>query len=267
MTSDEDDSKLSGENIKYVVFCAPPSTSGSDDYAQSVHSAFICSTINDTTRFIFTSSSGVIGGDSTQIDESTPTKTGSNPTDRSYRVLRAENNVLTHPNALLIQLTGLLKLTRGPHTFWFRKGQVGGSRYGTINLIHYRDVAKGVVEALLADNDVVKQWPRRNLLFCTKHSVSRLRCCTAALKHPHFKGNSIPSFEKSEVKEERQKHNVESMNKNLNNEWTRQVVDWKPKWESISEFIDDNLTHQLRCTILYIYKKRGLLLVLHFSNF
>lgn len=241
----------------YVVFCAPPS--GSVDYAGAVHAAVQRALMNDgdmTTRFIFTSSGGIHGRDTPLVTETTPvaypqqqqtnaggetagdkaerTKT-SVEGGRSATLARAEHNVLTgHENSLVIRLSGLYTLHRGAHSYWLRAGEVKSSPHGLLNLIHYRDAARAVVRALLVDRDSVAAWPQRNLLACVQEPISRGKCCEAALRHPEFSTRfSMPTFSPPSDKPE--------VTRVYNNEWTRSVLDWAPKWESFERFMDDEL--------------------------
>lgn len=240
----------------YVVFCAPPS--GSNDYAGTVHAAVQRALMNDadmTTRFVFTSSGGIHGRDTPLVTETTPVvypqqqteadgQTGNEKGERtktsveggrSATLARAEQNVLTgHDNSLVIRLSGLYTLHRGAHSYWLRAGEVKSSPHGLLNLIHYRDAARAVVRALLVDRDSVAAWPQRNLLACVQEPISRGKCCEVALRHPEFSTRfSMPTFSPPGDKPE--------VTRVYNNEWTRSMLDWAPKWESFERFMDDEL--------------------------
>ena len=57
----------------------------------------------------------------------------------------------TAPYGLTDHPPGLYTKTRGPHTFWLSRGEVGQPEDGVINLLHYEDAARCV-------NQMSKRW-------------------------------------------------------------------------------------------------------------
>lgn len=219
----------------YVVFCVPPS--GTDDYVSAVSDA-VARVETHGSRFIFTSSMSVYGN-SSEISEDTPIVSlengdgaASNPKlDRARELAKAENAVLSYDNGLVLRLTGLYTVSRGPHSYWIRAGTVRGSPEGVINLVHYEDAARAVVQALRVPSAVVAEWPRRSCLVCARQSVSRRDICDISLAHPEYKECRLPQFT------ELGNSTVAWMSRTFDNDWTRGVLDWTPQWESFVEFM------------------------------
>jgi len=61
--------------------------------------------------------------------------------DRIDRLLGAEAAVL-EAGGNVVRLVGLYHRTRGPHTFFLKKGTVERNGEGVVNMIHYEDAAR-----------------------------------------------------------------------------------------------------------------------------
>lgn len=201
-----------------MAFCAPPS--GATDYPEAVREAFARAA--PETRVVFTSS-GSVHGTAEFITEATPT----GDDGRAGVLAAAERNTTDHPNGLVVRLSGLYTLDRGAHSYWLKTGVVKAPAEGTLNLIHYADAAHAVVLAILAKRDNVYSWPKRTLLAAARKYVTRKQCCEVALRHPIFSEMPMPEFPSTE----------QPTSRSYDNEWTRTVLGWSPKWESFEQFI------------------------------
>lgn len=207
--------RQSTEKFPNVVFCVPPSAA--IDYPEEARQA--TQRLTENGRFIFTSS-GSAHGAVEVVTETTPRSTAG----RAERLFNTENVALELSQGCVIRLSGLYTLDRGPHTFWLSRGAVSSHPDGPINLIHYDDAAAAVVALL----QVTELPERRNFLACAKHSSTRFEIMQDMLRHPKFEGGSMPTFA----------NDAPLQIKAYNNEWTREVLKWKPKWDSFGEFME-----------------------------
>lgn len=232
--TDKNHDQLTAEGIKpaivgattevpsFMVYCAPPSSSF--DYPGAVRDAV--ARAGADTRVVFTSSSSVHGS-FTEITEATGTGTEG----RARVLAEAERHAIEHPNGLVVRFTGLYTVERGPHSHWLRTGVVNGSPDRNLNLIYRMDAAHAVVLALTADKAAIDAWPRRTLLAAARNLITRRRCCEVALQHPSYQHFSMPDFQP-----------IDSPTGNTyNNEWTREVLGWMPKWESFDQFMQEEV--------------------------
>jgi nucleoside-diphosphate-sugar epimerase len=130
----------------FVLFAAPPS--GSDDYGAEVAAA--AKLWDGTGAMAFTSSMSVCAvEDGSDVDEACPlVQEGADP--KTDRLLAAERACL-EAGGNVLRLVGLYHATRGPHSFFFKVGEV--PRYGgyTVNMLHYEDAASLAVAILKGD--------------------------------------------------------------------------------------------------------------------
>lgn len=209
----------------FVVFCAPPS-GGTPDYAAAV-AATVARAPPDA-RVVFTSSASV-HGTVPLVTETTPPGVAG----RAAVLANAERAVLSHPNGVVVRLSGLYTRSRGAHSYWLRIGEVTAPQDGTLNLIHYEDAAHAVVCALLVPTDDMAAWPQRTCLAAANRYVTRRQVCEAALRHPDFQNSVLPKFSSTEEPQGRTYHN----------EWTRRVLQWTPRWESFEDFMLHDATN------------------------
>lgn len=226
----------------YVAFCAPPS--GASDYASTVHEAVSRAAAHGS-RFVFTSSTSVYGDTTvTDINENTPTvsvedldKENAVETpkgERARTLVTAENSVLSYENGLVVRLSGLYTNSRGAHSYWLRAGTVKGFAKGKLNLVHYEDAARAVVQALTISSDELSKWSKRPFLAVALESVSREDMCNCALKHPLFKDYQFPQFADPD------NTTASRVERTFNNDWTRRVLQWTPQWKSFAEFMKED---------------------------
>jgi nucleoside-diphosphate-sugar epimerase len=124
------------EKFPFVLFAAPPS--GSDDYAREV--AATASRWDGTGCMVFTSSMSVCAvEDGSDVDEACPL-VAAGADAKTDRLLSAERACLDAGGCVL-RLVGLYHATRGPHSFFFKVGEV--PRFGgySVNMLHYEDAA------------------------------------------------------------------------------------------------------------------------------
>lgn len=208
----------------FVVFCAPPS--GSPNYALTLKQT-VQRAKSTSSRLIFTSSGSVHGSLVTEISETTEQDVS---TERSKSLSEAENHVLNYENGIVIRLSGLYTLHRGAHSYWLRNGVAKYGKHRWLNLIHYEDAARAVINTFLVKDEDLSNWPRRNLLACANMPITPLEICEVSKKHPDFKSFDLPVFDGP------------SPQRKYDNQWTRSVIDWKPKWESFVTFMEDEIS-------------------------
>jgi len=213
----------------HVVFCVPPSKN--EDYVGEVQGAL--ELWSGKGGFVFTSSGGVFAEDNGGIvDETAPLST--NP--RMSKILEAER-VVAAAGGTVMRLAGLYTQTRGPHTFWLAKGEVGATEEGIINLLHYEDAARATMAGLLhhhtigADNGKNKK-DERILLISDDNPLTRKQICEAAVASPLFEGQSeMPVFKPSE-------EGKKSLGKVYDTSRSRAALGgWVPKYPSFKTFM------------------------------
>lgn len=207
----------------YMVFCAPPGDA-INGYAVSVKTAVNRARFN--TRFVFTSSGSVYGPKSIDVTESTPPGSG----DRAEMLAAAENATLEHPNSVVIRLSGLYSMNYAAHTLLLGASAFSFPGTSEVNLLHYADAAHAVILALLFPKDDLQALASRTFLAAAKQSISVQNICEIALKHPKYSSCSTPQFS----------NGYTPGWKKYNTEWTRQVLGWKPRWESYDDFMQED---------------------------
>lgn len=175
---------------------------------------------------VFTSSGSVHGGQVVEITERTPVVNEG----RGAVLAEAERVVLQRSEGCVARLSGLYLVDRGPHSYWLEKGSVTGAAEGMLNLVYYGDAAMAVVKVLQNGEQVKgreKESGRVYLVSAAK-SVSRQQVCQAALRHPLYQGKPAPRYGE-------EKNRVDRI---YDNQWTREVLGWRPQYESFVEFME-----------------------------
>jgi hypothetical protein len=209
------------KKFPHVVFCVPPSKN--EDYVAEVQGAL--DLWSREGGFVFTSSGGVFAeDDGGKVDESSTVT--SNP--RMSKILDAEQAVLKS-GGLVIRLAGLYTQTRGPHTFWLARGEVGAPQDGIINLLHYEDAARAAMAGLLKTSPTTQP---RTLLISDDSPLTRKQICEAAVASPFFKGQyQMPVFKVTPDA-------PVSMGKVYDTTRSREALGgWMPKYASFSQFM------------------------------
>lgn len=125
-----------------LLFITPPSAFQS--YPSAVSHA-----ISAASQAVLISSAGVYGSASGVVTCVTPLPPKDTMSDRQLRIHSGEEPVLSHGCGVVLRLSGLWTPGRGPHRFWMEGGAVRGDPDGTINLVHYEDVAEAVRRVLI----------------------------------------------------------------------------------------------------------------------
>ncbi|GAB5030798.1 rossmann-fold nad binding domain-containing protein [Nannochloropsis oceanica] len=216
----------------HVVFCVPPSKN--EDYVGEVQGAL--ELWSGKGGFVFTSSGGVFAEDNGgTVDETAPLST--NP--RMSKILEAER-VVAAAGGTVMRLAGLYTQTRGPHTFWLSKGEVGATEQGIINLLHYEDAARATMAGLLhhhtirVDNNGQNNSKNdgRILLISDDNPLTRKQICEAAVASPLFEGQyQMPIFKPSE-------EGKRSLGKVYDTSKSRAALGgWVPRYPSFKTFM------------------------------
>lgn len=208
----------SGDKYPYVIFCAPPS--GSQDYVREVRAA--AQRWDGEGSLLFTSSSGVYDVHNNGLcDENAPIiEKGKSP--RLDMLLNAEEEVLK-VGGNVVRLAGLYTRDRGAHTFWLQKGSVDARPDHYLNLIHYEDAADLCIAILK------KKIREQVFMGCDNTPVTRQDIMDITLQSGKFKGG-FRGFTKSEG----------PLGKKMNNNRTREMVEWQPQYHSFGDFINRN---------------------------
>eukprot|EP00898_Chlorokybus_atmophyticus_P001899 jgi/Chlat1/270/Chrsp1S03156 len=199
------------ERFPYVVFCAPPS--GSTDYVGEVRSA--ASLFDGQGSLLFTSSSAVYAADDGELcDEVSGKVVEKGASDRVDRLLNCEEVVL--------QAGGTVHTAeRGAHTYFLKAGQVPGRPDSFLNLIHYEDAASLCVAALRAKSRST------TYMGCDNHYLTRQEMMDAVVASGKWKGE-FKGFTGT----------TGGRGRRMNNDVTRQALQWAPKYNSFVEFIE-----------------------------
>ena len=129
-----------------VLFCAPPSAYGDEEYAAEVtEAARTC--WDGSGAFLMASSGGVFAEDAGGVvDEAGATL----DTPRARKLLGAERAALAAGGAV-VRLAGLYTRDRGAHGYWYKQGEVRAAGDGSLlNFLHYDDAAAFAARALEA---------------------------------------------------------------------------------------------------------------------
>lgn len=206
----------SNQKFSNVIFCAPPS--GSDDYAAEVRLS--AEYWNGEGAFLFTSSSGLydVEDNGPCVEDSPVVPLGKSP--RTDRLLLAEKAVL-EAGGSVIRFAGLYLLNRGAHTFWLKKGEVDSRPDHILNLIHYEDAAT-LCLASLRERERGKIY-----MGCDNHPVSRKELMDIVARSGKFE-NTFKGFTGT----------TGPLGKRMNNNKTREELQWEPKYKSFADFFD-----------------------------
>ncbi|BBN09645.1 hypothetical protein MPTK1_4g21460 [Marchantia polymorpha subsp. ruderalis] len=205
-----------GEKFPNVIFCAPPS--GSADYAAEVRAA--AERWNGEGCLLFTSSSALYAvSDNGVCDEETAPIVPKGAGPRTDRLHGAEEEVLK-VGGNVVRLAGLYTLERGAHSYYLSQGTIAQRPDHIVNLIHYEDAASLCVAILRAEH--------RGQIFlgCDNHPVSRQEIMDAVNKSGKY-DKKFEGFTSSEG----------PLGKRMNNNRTRRMTGWEPKYESFPSFL------------------------------
>ena len=171
-----------GRACDHVLFCAPPSPFGDDEYGQEVAAA-AAGCWAGAGGFVFASSGGVFAED----DGNVVTEGGATAaTPRALKMLKAEAAAIGAGGAAA-RFAGLYSRARGAHSYWYAKGDVAASPSGLINLLHYDDAAGFAKRALEAKATGV-------LLAADGAPRTRTAIVDAVAGHPAFRDRPRPVF-------------------------------------------------------------------------
>jgi len=240
LSSQWEDVAENADRVKapFVVFCAPP-TNNPDypgDVERSIKYDWDSTLSNKNSSFIFTSSGGVytenFGG---IIDEISVVGKVSSP--RTDTILKTEQIVLGN-GGTVIRYGGLYTKCRGPHSYWLRENtssedekegkkpnEFSSCPNGLINLIHYDDAARLLLNALLHSRNESSK-----MLFLASDGVpiSRENICKSALQCPFYKDRLLPSFTGDPFTVDGKRYDISLVSKTFN---------WKPKYDSFKNFM------------------------------
>eukprot|EP00588_Corethron_pennatum_P012792 CAMPEP_0194270892 /NCGR_PEP_ID=MMETSP0169-20130528/4799_1 /TAXON_ID=218684 /ORGANISM="Corethron pennatum, Strain L29A3" /LENGTH=339 /DNA_ID=CAMNT_0039013099 /DNA_START=84 /DNA_END=1103 /DNA_ORIENTATION=+ len=225
-----------GRKYSNVVFCAPPS--GSDDYSADVADAINKLWIGPEGGgvFVFTSSGGVYADDTNSAifdvnEKSTLLDVDTNP--RAGRLIRAENACLLH-GGTVIRLAGLYNINRGAHNYWIEKGEVAGAENGLINQLHYDDAASACIAAVMTDSELVQS---QVFLISDGSPMTRKSICSSALKNALYQQKKMPQF----LGNSNNIDTADPVGKVYKEEFSNQVLSWKPKYSSFDSFMTSKI--------------------------
>ncbi|GAB0490226.1 hypothetical protein MMPV_001458 [Pyropia vietnamensis] len=240
-----------------VLFCMPPSSS--DDYAGEARRAVACWRGPSAGRLVFTSTTGAYA------EEEGGVVTEGSPTTPGGGRLGAAEAVIAAAGGTVVRLAGLYALGRGAHTFWLRRGIVGGNPDGLVNMLHYEDAAAAAVAALRCAATGVRAAAASAdaggssaavaaddaagvdvFLVSDNVPVTRRSLVDSALVHPRFADSKPPVFEADipsslpggvPMPAERG-----GWGKVIDCSRTWEVLGWKPRFESYEAFMRGGCT-------------------------
>ncbi|KAI0559098.1 NAD(P)-binding [Gracilaria domingensis] len=203
----------SSQSFPYVVFTAPPY--GNVNYHALVEAA----AKRAQRRFVFTSSTSVYGS-AKSVTENTPTS----DQGRGSFLFHAEAAALRYDVSLVLRLTGLYSLERGPQVYWRSKKILPGNEKARVNVVHYDDAASAVVRALCVETTP----ERRVFLIGAPETPNRAQILECLLQHPVYKGIISRQFENDEPYFER----------HIDGDWSNRFLDWRPVYSSLVHFLE-----------------------------
>lgn len=204
-------SQLGDSKSPYVLFCAPPGAAG-PEYGQCVAAAAKLA----STRVVFTSSTGAYA-DAPVVTEDSPLSDA----PRAQRLVRAEESVLNLDTGCVVRLAGLYTGTRGPHSFWLRRGVCSGGPGGMLNMLHYDDAADFAVAALKGDSS------DKVYLASDGNPLTRMELLEVALSHPRFDHFPLPKWNEGT-------DHVKVIDGSASNA----KLKWAPKWKTFKAFME-----------------------------
>ena len=232
--STEEETDSNREKTPFVVFCAPPTNNPM--YAEDVESSIRKDWESDggeNSAFVFTASGGVYAeNNGGEIEENSEVLTSS---ERSKTLISAEKKVLEN-GGVVIRFGGLYTKTRGAHNFWLggETSEFSSCPNGLINLVHYDDAARCVMEALL--NPQHGEPDKRLFLASDGVPISRSNICQAAVKCPYYKEKVIPKFTGATNMVDGKRYNTSFISKALK---------WKPNFETFESFMNEHHEEEL----------------------
>lgn len=177
---------------------------------------------------VFTSSGSVHGRQASLITERTPViKEG-----RGGVLAEAERAALGRKEGHVARLAGLYTAEVGPHNYWINKGSVPGSANAMMNLVYYGDAAMAVVKVLDGGREVEEREKEegRVYLVSVEKPITKIETCNAAFKHPLYQGRPVPQYGDE----------TGTVQRIYDNRWTREMLGWKPQFESFGEFMEED---------------------------
>lgn len=204
-----------GDKSPYVLFCAPPGAAGPEYGSCVAQAAKLAST-----KVLFTSSTAAYA-DAPVITENSPLS----DSPRAQRLIRAEESVLSLDTGCVARLAGLYTGSRGPHSFWLRRGACGGGPGGMLNMLHYDDAASFAVAALKSDTDTGTG--DKVYLASDGNPLTRKELLDVALDHPRFNHFPFPKWTEGT-------DHVKTIDGSASNA----KLKWKPRWNTFKEFME-----------------------------
>lgn len=231
-------------SAKHVIIALPPSSSGgaggTHGYAEEISkAALLWAGPNAGGTLTFTSSIGVYGDSlGNRVDEKFRLDTRSL---KSSKLINAEEAVLRRGGSV-IRLSGLYTETRGPHTYWLRKGAEGemidAAADGIINMLHYEDAAMATVSAALtqpkytggrfdSNNHMLLEGDGEVYVAVDDEPITREEICRSALASGLFPAAKMPTFSSD----------VGPVGKIVDSSATRDMIEWSPMRPSFRVFM------------------------------
>lgn len=203
--------------FNHVVYAVPPS--GAKDLVTDIEKA--TKRVSTGGRFVLISSTSVHGQ-----PQSVTERTEHGTSERLSKLQNAEKAVLQCAEGAVLRCAGLYLLNRGPQSYYTRIGQVKGSDASTVNLVHYDDAAAAAVCLLSID-----QLPKhRQFLASAKISNTKRDILDSWFQHPGRLEGQMPTFLDDD----------DVLTKSYDSSWTRNVLGWKPKYESFVAYIQQD---------------------------
>ena len=215
-----------GVRCEHVLFCAPPSPFGDEEYAREVAAA-ARDLWSGGGGFVFASSGGVFAED----DGGVVTEAGATAeTPRSAKMLGAEAAARAAGGAA-VRFAGLYARDRGAHSYWYAKGDVAASPGGLINLLHYDDAALFALKALEA------RVADEALLAADGQPRTRSEIVDAVAGHPAFAGRARPTFAATSTPPRR---GPAGRGRVYDCAYSAARVGWAPRFASIDAFFAED---------------------------
>ncbi|HAG91142.1 MAG TPA: hypothetical protein DCL41_04690 [Bdellovibrionales bacterium] len=193
----------------YVLFSVPPTP----DYLDLVTQAL--KMWNQNGQFIFISSTSVYLENKTGWVKE---QSDLNPESKLFPI---EERVRNEKGSVL-RLAGLYNHVSGPHHHLRKTMKIRSSKTSFLNLIHTSDAAHLAVQALLKGQ-------------C---GFTYLGCDGSPLTKEEFAKWVLGEAQAQNVEYE----NSKDTGKRCQNQWTREVLEWKPKWPDFQSWMTDTLT-------------------------
>mmetsp|Transcript_40925 Transcript_40925/g.49667 ORF Transcript_40925/g.49667 Transcript_40925/m.49667 type:complete len:370 (+) Transcript_40925:234-1343(+) len=204
------------ERFPYVIFCAPPS--GSTDYVGEVRGA--AGKWDGTGGLVFTSSTGVYSNDTSFVytEESPTIPAGTSP--RVDKLLDAEAAV-KECHGCVVRLAGLYHAQRGAHMYYGGQEEVAGRPDAVLNLLHYEDAAS------ISCSLLTSGLRETTVLGCDNSPITKAAIMDATYESGRYNFEGRCKFTATEG----------PIGRTMNNDASRQLLGWTPKYSSYQEFM------------------------------